>query len=223
MRVLIADDEAAVRDALRRVLEHDGYDVESASRGDEALARSLEGGLDLIVLDVMMPEPDGLEVCRTLRGRDVQTPILMLTARGELADRVAGLDAGADDYLAKPFELDELRARIRALLRRSRSGGKVLRFGDLSLDTESRKVLRGGRELQLTRTEHALLELFLANAGKVLSRTEIFEAVWGYDFGPLSNSLEVYVGYLRRKTEAAGEPRLLHTVRGFGYVMREEP
>jgi two-component system response regulator MprA len=152
----------------------------------------------------------------------VQTPILMLTARGEVADRVAGLDAGADDYLAKPFELDELLARIRALLRRSRSGGKTLRFGDLSLDTDSRKVVRGEREIELTRTEHALLELFLANAGKVLSRTEIFEAVWGYDFGPLSNSLEVYVGYLRRKTEAGGEPRLLHTVRGFGYVLREE-
>lgn len=223
MRVLIADDEAAVRDALRRVLEHEGYDVESASRGEEALARSLAGGLDLIVLDVLMPEPDGLEVCRTLRARGVETPILMLTARGELADRVAGLDAGADDYLAKPFELDELLARMRALSRRSRGAGKVLRFGDLSLDTESRKVLRGGRELQLTRTEHALLELFLANAGKVLSRSEIFEAVWGYDFGPLSNSLEVYVGYLRRKTEAAGEQRLVHTVRGFGYVLREEP
>jgi two-component system, OmpR family, response regulator MprA len=223
MRVLTADDDAAVRDALRRVLEHEGYDVELASRGDEALTRALAGGLDLIVLDVLMPEPDGLQVCRTLRGRDVQTPILMLTARGEVADRVAGLDAGADDYLAKPFELDELLARIRALLRRSRNGGKTLRFGDLSLDTDSRKVLRGTREIELTRTEHALLELFLANAGKVLSRTEIFEAVWGYDFGPLSNSLEVYVGYLRRKTEAAGEPRLLHTVRGFGYVLREEP
>ncbi len=223
MRVLIADDDAAVRDALRRVLQHEGYEVESASRGDEALTRALAGGLDLIVLDVLMPEPDGLQVCRTLRGRDVQTPILMLTARGEVADRVAGLDAGADDYLAKPFELDELLARIRALLRRSRGGGKTLRFGDLTLDTSSRKVLRGEREIELTRTEHALLELFLANAGKVLSRTEIFEAVWGYDFGPLSNSLEVYVGYLRRKTEAGGEPRLLHTVRGFGYVLREEP
>jgi two-component system response regulator MprA len=222
MRVLIADDEAAVRDALARVLAHEGYEVATAARGDEALESALSG-VDLVVLDVLMPEPDGLEVCRVLRRRGVDAPILMLTARGETADRVAGLDAGADDYLAKPFELDELLARIRALLWRSRGKSGVLRFADLELDPGSRRIHRGGRELQLTRTEHALLELFLANPGKVLSRSEIFEAVWGYDFGPLSNSLEVYVGYLRRKTEAGGEPRLLHTVRGFGYVLREEP
>jgi two-component system response regulator MprA len=222
MRVLIADDEAAVRDALARVLVHEGYEVESAARGDEALERAL-AGVDLVLLDVLMPEPDGLEVCGLLRGRGVETPILMLTARGETSDRVAGLDAGADDYLTKPFELDELLARIRALLRRTRGTRGVLRFADLELDPVSRRVLRGARELRLTRTEHALLELFLANPGKVLSRSEIFEAVWGYDFGPLSNSLEVYVGYLRRKTEAGGEARLVHTVRGFGYVLREEP
>jgi len=222
MRVLIADDEAAVRDALARVLAHEGYEVEAAARGDEALELAL-AGVDLVVLDVLMPEPDGLEVCRILRRRGVETPILMLTARGETSDRVAGLDAGADDYLAKPFELDELLARIRALLRRWRGRSGVLRFEGLELDPASRRVRRGERELQLTRTEHALLELFLANREKVLSRSEIFEAVWGSDFGPLSNSLEVYVGYLRRKTEAAGEPRLLHTVRGFGYVLREEP
>jgi two-component system response regulator MprA len=222
VRVLIADDEAAVRDALGRVLVHEGYEVESASRGDEALEQAL-AGVDLVLLDVLMPEPDGLEVCRVLRQRGVQTPILMLTARGDTSDRVAGLDAGADDYLAKPFELDELLARIRALLRRTRGTSAVLRFDDIELDPASRRVRRGERELQLTRTEHTLLELFLANPGKVLSRTEIFEAVWGYDFGPLSNSLEVYVGYLRRKTEAGGEPRIIHTVRGFGYVLREDP
>ncbi len=223
MRVLVADDEAAVRDALGRVLAHEGYEVESAARGDEALERGLAGGQDVIILDVLMPEPDGLEVCRTLRSRGVETPILMLTARSEVSDRVAGLDAGADDYLTKPFELDELLARIRALLRRSRPGARPLRFADLSLDPETREVRRGDRELQLTRTEHALLELFLANPRKALSRSEIFEAVWGYDFGSLSNSLEVYVGYLRRKTEAGGELRLLQTVRGFGYALREEP
>ena len=222
VRVLIADDEAAVRDALGRVLIHEGYEVESASCGAEALERAL-AGVDLVLLDVLMPEPDGLEVCRRLRGQGVETPILMLTARGETSDRVAGLDAGADDYLAKPFELAELLARIRALLRRNRGAPAALRFADLELDPVSRRVQRGGRELQLTRTEHTLLELFLANPRKVLSRSEIFEAVWGYDFGPLSNSLEVYVGYLRRKTEAAGEPRLIHTVRGFGYALREEP
>ncbi len=223
MRVLIADDEAAVRDALGRVLGHEGYDVETAARGDEALELALRGGLDLIVLDVMMPEPDGLEVCRTLRSRDVRTPILMLTARGEVSDRVEGLDAGADDYLAKPFALDELLARIRALLRRVPGRGRTLAFADLELDSETREVRRGDRRLTLTRTEFALLELFLSRPRRVLSRSEIFEAVWGYDFGPLSNSLEVYVGYLRRKTEAGGEPRLIYTERGVGYVLRDEP
>ena len=222
MRILIVDDEHAVLEALRRVLTHEGYEVLTARSGEAALERAAADRPDLVVLDVLMPQPDGLEVCRRLRGDGNPVPILMLTARSEVADRVAGLDAGADDYLAKPFSLDELLARVRALLRRGQAAGERLRFGDVELDLGSRSARRGERNLELTRTEYSLLELFLRNPGRVLSRSEILEAVWGYDFGPTSNSLEVYIGYLRRKTEAAGEPRLLFTVRGFGYVLRDE-
>jgi two-component system response regulator MprA len=222
MRVLVADDEPAVRTALRRALTLEGYDVDLAADGEEALRGVVERPPDAIVLDVLMPPPDGLEVARTLRAGGNRTPILMLTARDQVSDRVAGLDAGADDYLVKPFALEELLARLRALLRRS-SGrdGDVLRFGDLTLDPATRTVERNGRPIDLTRTEFNLLELFLLNPRQVLTRSLIFERVWGYDFGPTSNSLEVYVGYLRRKTEAEGEPRLIHTVRGVGYALRE--
>jgi len=225
MRILVVDDEPAVRDALRRALSLEGYEVDVACDGAEAL-RGLAGTRpDAVVLDLLMPEVDGLEVCRRLRAARDVTPILVLTARDAVSDRVAGLDAGADDYLVKPFALEELLARLRALLRRS--GGTegespgVLRLADLVLDPAAHEARRGGRSIELTRTEFHLLELFLRHPRQVLTRPIIFEHVWGYDFGPASNSLEVYVGYLRRKTEAAGEPRLLHTVRGFGYVLRE--
>jgi two-component system response regulator MprA len=223
MNLLVVDDEPAVRDALDRALRAEGYHVRTAADGRAALDRMAEERPDLIVLDVLMPVMDGLEVCRALRAAGDRTPILVLTARDSVADRVEGLDAGADDYLVKPFALDELLARIRALLRRSTPGAdeRPLRFEDLELDPVTRDVRRGGRSIELTRTEFLLLELFLANPRRVLTREIIFDRVWGYDFGPSSNALEVYVGYLRRKTEAEGEPRLIHTVRGVGYVLRE--
>jgi two-component system, OmpR family, response regulator MprA len=221
MRILVVDDERPVRDALERALRLEGYEVELAADGQEALLSLARRSVDAIVLDVLMPVLDGLETCRMLRRRDDKTPVLMLTARHEVSDRVAGLDAGADDYLVKPFALEELLARMRALLRRSAGGEGELGFGDLTLDTGTREVRRGDRSIELTRTEFLLLELFLRNPRQVLTRDVIFDRVWGYDFGPASNSLEVYVGYLRRKTEAQGEPRLIHTVRGVGYALRE--
>jgi two-component system response regulator MprA len=217
------DDDEAVRRALMHALRRDGYSVAEAADGGAALERTAAGRYQAIVLDVLMPEPNGLEVCRILRERGDETPILMLTARDLVADRVAGLDAGADDYLAKPFALEELRARLRALLRRSGHASDTLTFADLELDLAACRARRGERILTLTRTEYAVLELFLRNPRRVLSRTAIFEAVWGYDFGPGSNSLWVYISYLRAKLEAGGEPRLIQTVRGLGYVLREEP
>lgn len=223
MRILVVDDEPAVRGALERALRLNGYEVELASDGRAALELLVESPPDAVVLDVLMPEVDGLEVCRRLREGGNRTPVLMLTARDGVADRVLGLDAGADDYVVKPFALEELLARLRALLRRSGvgEGDGIWRFGDLELNEPEHLARRGGREIELTRTEFLLLELFMRNPRRVLSRSVIFERVWGYDFGTTSNSLEVYVGYLRRKTEAGGESRLLHTVRGVGYVMRE--
>jgi two-component system response regulator MprA len=222
VRILVVDDEPSVRDALDRALRMDGYRVQLASDGTEALDALAHMPPDAIVLDVLMPEPDGLEVCRRLRAAGDRTPVLMLTARDAVPDRVKGLDAGADDYLIKPFALEELGARLRALLRRS--GGPVedpLRYADVVLDPAGHTVHRGETLIELTRTEFLLLELLMNHPRQVLTRTQIFEHVWGYDFGPSSNSLEVYVGYLRRKTEAAGEPRVIHTVRGVGYVLRE--
>jgi two-component system response regulator MprA len=205
----------------------DGYDVRSVGNGKSALDEVAANPPDVMVLDVMMPVVGGLEVCRRLRAGGDRTPILVLTARDEVGDRVAGLDAGADDYLVKPFALEELRARLRALLRRTQietqDDDQVLQYADLVLDTAGREVHRGERRLDLTRTEFTLLELLLRNAGVVLSRDLIMDRVWGYELEPASNSLEVFVGYLRRKTEAGGEPRLIHTVRGVGYVMRTEP
>ena len=223
MKILVVDDERAVRESLRRALELEGYEIELAGDGNEALSR-LESSEepDAMILDVLMPGVDGLEVCRRIRGTGSKLPVLMLTARTEVEDRVAGLDAGADDYLTKPFALEELLARVRALLRRATDDdGEVLRFADLELDPGTREVQRGERHIELTRTEFSLLELFLQNPRQVLTRTVIFERVWGYDFGFASNSLDVYIGYLRRKTEASGEPRLIHTVRGVGYALRE--
>jgi two-component system, OmpR family, response regulator MprA len=224
MRVLVVDDERAVRDSLRRALELEGYDVELATDGEEALERLAQNGEpDAVVLDILMPKMDGLEVCRRLRREGHRLPVLMLTARDEVENRVAGLDAGADDYVTKPFALDELLARLRALLRRTTSGsGEVLRFADLELDPKTREVRRAGDPIELTRTEFSLLELFLLNPRQVLTRSVIFERVWGYDFGFSSNSLDVYIGYLRRKTEAGGRPRLIQTVRGVGYALREK-
>jgi two-component system response regulator MprA len=223
-RVLIVDDEPAVRAALDRALRLDRYEVELAGDGREALDRLAERRLDAIVLDVMMPGIDGLEVCRRLREAGDRTPVLMLTARETVDDRVAGLDAGADDYLVKPFALKELKARLRALLRRSEAppgGDRVLRFADLALDRAAWEARRGNRPLELSRTEFQLLAMFMEHPRQVLTRSQIFERVWGYDFGSSSNSLGVYMGYLRRKTEEGGEPRLLHTVRGVGYVLRD--
>jgi two-component system, OmpR family, response regulator MprA len=219
---MVVDDEPGVRAALERALRIERYDVRLAGDGTEALALLAERSPDAIVLDVSMPDVDGLEVCRRLRAAGDRTPVLMLTARDAVDDRVAGLDAGADDYLVKPFALKELQARLRALLRRTeatRAG--VLRFADLELDPVAREVRRAGREIELSRTEFNLLELFLEHPRQVLTRSQIFERVWGYDFGSTSNALGVYIGYLRRKTEAGGEPRLLHTVRGVGYVLRD--
>ncbi|MBD0338780.1 MAG: response regulator transcription factor [Thermoleophilia bacterium] len=221
--LLVVDDEPAVREALRRALELEGYRVRLAEDGADALAQIAAEETDAVVLDVLMPVLDGLTACRRLRQQGSRVPVLMLTARDSVGDRVAGLDAGADDYLVKPFALEELLARIRALLRRGDAAGSdgVLRFSDLSLDPATREVRRGDRRIELTRTEFHLLELFLRNPRQVLTRSLIFERVWGYDFGPSSNSLDVYVGYLRRKTEAGGEPRLIQTVRGVGYALRE--
>ena len=226
MKILVVDDERAVRESLRRALELEGYEIELASDGAEALTTLAheDGQPDAVILDVLMPGVDGLEVCRRLRAAGNPVPVLMLTARDEIENRVAGLDAGADDYVTKPFALEELLARVRALLRRTTNGdggGELLSFADVTLDLGTREVRRGGRPIELTRTEFALLELFLRNPRQVLTRSIIFERVWGYDFGFASNSLDVYIGYLRRKTEAGGEPRLIHTVRGVGYALRE--
>ena len=222
MQVLVVDDDVGVRQAVRRALLLEGYDVALAEDGVAALRSAAEDGPDAIVLDVMMPRLDGIEVCRSLRERGDRTPILVLTAKHRLSDRVAGLDAGADDYLVKPFALEELLARLRALLRRTLPAdeGTVQVLEDLSLDPSSRVVRRGDREIALTRTEFSLLELLLTNAGQVLTRELIMDRIWGYDFATSSNSLDVYIGYLRRKTEAEGEPRLIQTVRGVGYVAR---
>ncbi|WP_405743724.1 response regulator transcription factor [Streptomyces sp. NBC_01525] len=230
-RILIVDDEPAVREALRRSLAFEGYATEEAVDGLDAVEKVASYDPELIVLDVLMPRMDGLTAARRLRAGGVTVPILMLTARDTVGDRVTGLDAGADDYLVKPFELDELLARIRALLRRSSyaaaagappADGDVLAFADLRMDLATREVTRGARPVELTRTEFTLLEMFLAHPRQVLTREQILKAVWGFDFEPTSNSLDVYVMYLRRKTEAAGEPRLVHTVRGVGYVLRVE-
>ena len=226
--VLVVDDDRAVRESLRRSLEFNGYAVSLAEDGAEALAGISGTNPDAIVMDVMMPRLDGIETTRALRSVGNQVPILVLTARDAVGDRVEGLDAGADDYLTKPFALDELLARLRALLRRATpdpaaGADERLEFADLTMDLASREVRRGDRDMTLTRTEFSLLELFLRRPRRVLERSFILEEVWGFDFPTTANSLEVYVGYLRRKTEAEGEPRLLHTVRGVGYVLRENP
>jgi two-component system response regulator MprA len=231
MRILVVDDDRAVRESLRRSLQFNGYQVETAGDGVQALESVNAARPDAMVLDVMMPRLDGLEVCRRLRSTGDDLPILVLTARDAVSDRVSGLDAGADDYLPKPFALEELLARLRALLRRAaqdndaaaQQSAAVLKFADLELDPSTRDVRRGDRSISLTRTEFALLELLLAHPRQVLTRSRILEDVWGYDFPTSGNALEVYVGYLRRKTEAEGEPRLIHTVRGVGYVLRETP
>jgi two-component system, OmpR family, response regulator MprA len=221
MRILVVDDEPALRSSLERALGLDRHEVELAEDGREALDRLALAPVDAVVLDVSMPGLDGLEVCRRLRAAGDRTPVLMLTARDAIDDRVDGLDAGADDYLVKPFALRELQARLRALLRRAEEpGGPTLGYGGLVLDPGAREARRGERPIELSRTEFALLQLFLEHPRQVLTRSQLFERVWGYDFGATSNALGVYVGYLRRKTEAAGEPRLLHTVRGIGYVLR---
>jgi two-component system response regulator MprA len=225
VKILVVDDERAVRESLRRALELEGYEIELAADGQEALQLLETNGdaqPDAVILDVLMPGVDGLEVCRRLRRSGNRVPVLMLTARDEIENRVAGLDAGADDYVTKPFALEELVARVRALLRRVSPGDdELLRFGDLELDPGTREVRRGGDPIELTRTEFALLELFMTNPRQVLTRSIIFERVWGYDFGFASNSLDVYIGYLRRKTEAGGKTRLIQTVRGVGYALRE--
>jgi two-component system response regulator MprA len=224
-RVLVVDDDKAVRESLRRSLEFNGYDVSLACDGAEALAGIGGVGPDVVVMDVMMPRLDGLEATRALRAAGNDVPVLVLTARDAVGDRVEGLDAGADDYLTKPFALEELLARIRALLRRAVPHGddadETISFSDLSMNVATREVRRGRRQMELTRTEFTLLEMFLRRPRRVLERSFILEEVWGYDFPTTANSLEVYVGYLRRKTEAEGEPRLLHTVRGVGYVLKE--
>ncbi|MGA2455521.1 MAG: response regulator transcription factor [Solirubrobacteraceae bacterium] len=222
-RILVVDDEPAVQNALLRALTLEHYDVTKAVDGQEALERIGASPYEAIILDIAMPRMDGLTVCKRLREGGDSTPVLMLTARGEVDDRVAGLDAGADDYLIKPFALRELLARVRALLRRAGEGDgneEALTFADLRLDLRAHEAWRGERLLELTRTEFLLLELFLRHPRQVLTRSTIFESVWGYDFGSSSNSLGVYMGYLRRKTEVGEEPRLLHTVRGVGYVLR---
>jgi two-component system response regulator MprA len=222
MHLLVVDDDAAVREALALVLGLDGFEVTTAADGREGIRTISSSRPDAVILDVLMPGLDGLEVCRRMRATGDRTPVLMLTARAEVTERVAGLEAGADDYLVKPFAREELIARLRALLRRTgwEDEGELLRFEDLELDPSAHEAHRGGRLLELTRTEFLLLELLISHPRQVLTRSTIFDRVWGYDFGPSSNSLEVYIGYLRRKTEAAGEPRLLQTVRGVGYVLR---
>ena len=229
MKILVVDDEQAVRESLRRSLRFNGYDVLTASDGLEAVEAVRSENPELLILDVMMPNMDGLEVCRTLRGEGWDRPILVLTARDGVSDRVAGLDAGADDYLPKPFALEELLARVRSLVRRASADSiaaeapveSKLSFEDLELDADTREVSRGGRSISLTRTEFSLLQLLMENPRKVLSRSKILEEVWGYDFPTSGNALEVYIGYLRKKTEGDGDSRLIHTVRGVGYVLRE--
>ncbi len=227
VRILVVDDDRAVRESLRRSLSFNGYTVDLAEDGVEALEAINNERPDALVLDVMMPRLDGLEVCRQLRSTGDDLPILVLTARDSVSERVSGLDAGADDYLPKPFALEELLARLRALLRRTgpedASEGAIMTFADLMLDPSTREVHRGNRSISLTRTEFSLLEMLIANPRRVLTRSRILEEVWGFDFPTSGNALEVYVGYLRRKTEAEGEPRLIHTVRGVGYVLRETP
>lgn len=230
MHILVVDDDQAVRDSLARSLQYSGYEVSTASDGVEALAHLAGMRPDAVIMDVMMPRLDGLETTRALRANGNDVPILVLTARDAVGDRVDGLDAGADDYMAKPFALDELLARLRALTRRSRPevGETVegampqhLTFEGLKLDLQTREVTRNGRRISLTRTEFALLQTFLEHPRKVLERSWLLNEVWGFDFPTTANSLEVYIGYLRRKTEGQGEPRLIHTVRGIGYVLRE--
>lgn len=228
MKILVVDDEQAVRESLRRSLAFNGYQVVLAEDGVQALEVIEREQPGLVILDVMMPRMDGLEVCRQLRSEGDDRPILILTARDNVSDRVGGLDAGADDYLAKPFALEELMARVRSLVRRSavesnsaKADHRELTFGDLTLNPETRDVIRGERQISLTRTEFALLQLLMSNPRKVLSRSRILEEVWGYDFPTSGNALEVYIGYLRRKTEQDGESRLIYTVRGVGYVLRE--
>jgi two-component system response regulator MprA len=234
MRILVVDDDAAVRDSLARTLRFEGHEVDTAGNGREALDAVRAGEPDAMILDVSMPGLDGLSACRQLRSEGRLLPVLMLTARDSVGDRVAGLDAGADDYLVKPFALQELLARLRALLRRSMitvpadsrpayDPEDPIAFADVRLNPKTREVWRGERLLRLTRTEFSLLEVFLRHPRQVLTRALLFEHVWGYDFGETSNSIHVYLGYLRRKLEAEGEPRLLHTVRGVGFVLREEP
>jgi two-component system, OmpR family, response regulator MprA len=218
VRILVVDDEPAVREAVDRALRLQGYETELAADGAQALDALAERAPDALVLDVLMPRVDGLEVCRRLRAAGDRTPVLVLTARDAVPDRVRGLDAGADDYLVKPFALEELLARLRALLRRTTGHCELLRFADLEVEPAAHEVRRGGRPIGLTRTEFLLLELLIRHPRQVLTRSQIFERVWGYDFGPASNSLEVYVGYLRRKL---GDPRIIQTVRGVGYVLRE--
>ena len=229
MKILVVDDEQPVRESLRRSLRFNGYDVLTASDGLEAVEAVRSENPELLILDVMMPNMDGLEVCRTLRSEGWDRPILVLTARDGVSDRVAGLDAGADDYLPKPFALEELLARVRSLVRRASADSiaaeapveSKLSFEDLELDADTREVSRGGRSISLTRTEFSLLQLLMENPRKVLSRSKILEEVWGYDFPTSGNALEVYIGYLRKKTEGESDARLIHTVRGVGYVLRE--
>ncbi|MDT5033036.1 MAG: two-component system, OmpR family, response regulator MprA [Actinoplanes sp.] len=234
VRILVVDDDAAVRDSLARTLRFEGHEVVTADDGEQALSAVRAKEPDAMILDVSMPKLDGLQACRRLRAEGVLLPVLMLTARDSVGDRVAGLDAGADDYLVKPFALQELLARLRALLRRSlisaptpetgpQPAADQLTFADVRLDERTREVWRGDRPLRLTRTEFSILEVFLRHPRQVLTRAALFEQVWGYDFGETSNSVHVYLGYLRRKLEAEGEHRLLHTVRGVGFVLREEP
>ena len=229
MKILVVDDEQAVRESLRRSLRFNGYEVLTANDGLEALETVRAENPELLILDIMMPNMDGLDVCRSLRSEGWDRPILVLTARDGVSDRVAGLDAGADDYLPKPFALEELLARVRSLVRRASADSiaaeapveSKLSFEDLELDADTREVSRGGRAISLTRTEFALLQLLMENPRKVLSRSKILEEVWGYDFPTSGNALEVYIGYLRKKTEGEGDARLIHTVRGVGYVLRE--
>ena len=229
MKLLVVDDEQAVRESLRRSLRFNGYEVLTANDGLEAVETVRAENPELLILDLMMPNMDGLEVCRTLRSEGWDRPILVLTARDGVSDRVAGLDAGADDYLPKPFALEELLARVRSLVRRASADSiaaeapveSKLSFEDLELDADTREVSRGGRAISLTRTEFALLQLLMENPRKVLSRSKILEEVWGYDFPTSGNALEVYIGYLRKKTEGESDARLIHTVRGVGYVLRE--